>query len=346
MKKQRAICAVLALLLLAGCQAKPVETPSASVDTAPSSASSAPAPDAALSAEPDDSAAPQADTLTFTDDLGREVTTPMHPQRVAALLGSFADIWLLAGGEVCATADDAWEDLQLDLPESAVNIGNLQGRSLEKLLSAQPDFILASANTRQDLEWQDTLEKAGIPTAYFDVPDFSSYLRLLELCTQLTGQPERYEEYGTKVAEQLETIRAEGKKKAEENGAPRVLVLRASPSIIQAKNSTGNVLGELLADLGCENIADADGTLLETLSLEHILQADPEYIFVVQRGSDVEGTRAAVDAMLADQPAWKEITAVQNGHVFYMDKTLFSLKPNARWAEAYKVAEGLLWDET
>ena len=43
---------------------------------------------------------------TFTDDLGREVTID-KPQRAAALLGSFADIWYLAGGEVIASADDA-----------------------------------------------------------------------------------------------------------------------------------------------------------------------------------------------------------------------------------------------
>ena len=35
--------------------------------------------------------------VTFTDGLGREVTVD-RPQRVACLIGSFADIWYLAGG--------------------------------------------------------------------------------------------------------------------------------------------------------------------------------------------------------------------------------------------------------
>ena len=50
--------------------------------------------------------------VTFTDDLGRGVTVD-RPQRVAALLGSYAQIWMLSGGTVCATADDAWEDLDM-----------------------------------------------------------------------------------------------------------------------------------------------------------------------------------------------------------------------------------------
>ena len=94
---------------------------------------------------------------TFTDDLGRSVTV-QEPQRVAALLGSFAQIWMLAGGQVCATADDAWDDLGLELAEDTVNLGNTKSLSLELLLAAQPDFIIASTNTRQNMEWQQTLD--------------------------------------------------------------------------------------------------------------------------------------------------------------------------------------------
>ena len=35
--------------------------------------------------------------VTFTDDLGRQVTAD-RPERVVCLIGSFADIWYLAGG--------------------------------------------------------------------------------------------------------------------------------------------------------------------------------------------------------------------------------------------------------
>ena len=83
--------------------------------------------------------------VEFTDDLGRTVTVE-NPQRVAVLLGSFAQVWTLAGGTVQASADDAWTDFQLDLPEDAVNLGGTKQLSLEKLLAVQPDFIIASTN--------------------------------------------------------------------------------------------------------------------------------------------------------------------------------------------------------
>ena len=40
--------------------------------------------------------------VIFTDALGREITLDTCPERTAALIGSFADVWILAGGTVCA----------------------------------------------------------------------------------------------------------------------------------------------------------------------------------------------------------------------------------------------------
>ena len=274
----------------------------------------------------------------FVDDLGRTVTVS-SPQRVACLLGSFAQVWQLAGGEVIATADDAWDDLDLELPEDCVNLGNTKELSLELLLSAEPDFILASANTRQNLEWKETLEAAGIPTAYFDVSDFEDYLRLLELCTSITGRKDLYEKHGTAVQQQISAVLEQ----AENRGtAPTVLVMRASASMVTVKNSEDNVLGEMLKSLGCVNIADSDASLLENLSLEKILEEDPDFIFFVQRGDDAAGMKAYVETMMQENPAWQELTAVKNGRMYFMDKNLYNLKPNHRWGEAYELLEEIL----
>ena len=107
----------------------------------------------------------------FTDDLGREVAVDSIG-RVAALLGSYADMWVLAGGQVCAAPIDAFEDFDLPLSEDTVNLGETKRLSLEQLLASNPDFVLASTNTPQHLEWQQALEGAGITVAYFDVACF------------------------------------------------------------------------------------------------------------------------------------------------------------------------------
>lgn len=277
----------------------------------------------------------------FTDDLGREVSVE-KTERVAALLGSYADLWLLAGGEICAAPEDAFEDFDLPLTEDTVNLGATKRMSLESLLAAEPDFVLASTNTAQHLEWQSALEAAGIDVAYFDVSGFEDYLRVLEICTTITGESERYEQYGSAIEQEISTILERNCEKE----APSVLVLRASASSIRAKNSSVAVLGEMLNSFGCVNIADSDDSLLENLSMESILLADPEHIFIVQSGDDTEGTEKNLENLFKENPLWYELSAVKNGNVHRMDKRMFNLKPNARWAEAYEILEGILYGET
>lgn len=288
--------------------------------------------------EQNDSQAGQASVYTFTDDLGREVTVESY-ERVAVLLGSYADVWVLAGGEVCAAPDDAFEDFDLNLPEETVNLGAIRKLSLELLLASRPDFVLASSNTPQNVEWQEPLEGAGIPVAYFDVADFEDYLRMLKICTEITGQPERYETYGTKLQERIDQV-LERHAGAEPKSA---LVMRASAASIRAKGSDGNVLGEMLAAFGCTNIADTDESLLENLSIESIVLQNPDYVFLVQTGDDEEGIQENIEAMFRENPLWNELDAVKNGQVHIMDKHLYNLKPNARWAEAYEELERLLY---
>lgn len=280
---------------------------------------------------------------TFTDDLGRTVTVT-STDRVAALLGSYADIWLLSGGTVCAAADDAWDDFDLPLSEDTVNLGATKKLSLESLLAAQPDFVLASTNTPQHLEWESAMTGAGITVAYFNVSCFDDYLRMLKVCTDLTGQAQRYEEYGVAVAAVAEEICTASRAAMEEDPAT-VLVLRASASSIRAKNSRDNVLGELLLDMGCRNIADSDETLLETLSVESIYLQDPDHIFIVQVGDDKAGMEENLAQFFAENPLWLELEAVQQGRVHYMDKRLFNLKPNARWGESYQQLEEILFEQ-
>ena len=281
------------------------------------------------------------ETITFTDDLDREVTVA-RPQRVAALIGSFADVWCLAGGQdtLVAAANDSWTQFGLDLPETVENLGTTTEPNVELLLAAEPDFVIGSTKTEADLELLDLLEQSGIPVAYFNVSSFEDYLRMLEICTQLTGCPELYTQYGSDVQVQVDEALAR-----QDGSAPQVLYVRATGSSCKVKNSQDTVLGEMLAAMGCVNIADSETSLLETLSMETILTADPEYIFVVLQGTDTAKAEQTLETALLSNPAWNELTAVQEGRYYTMDQRLYNVKPNARWGEAYEKLADILYPE-
>ena len=280
-----------------------------------------------------------ADAVTFTDDLGREVTVS-HPQRVACLIGSFADIWHLAGGteQIVATAADTWVYFDLPLREDVVNLGATKELDLEQLIACEPDLVLASCNTARNVELEPAFKEMGLNTAYFSVSTFEDYLRMLKICTQITGCTKNYEAYGTAVQAQVDAAvaRADGSR-------PSVLYIRVTGSGCKVKNSEGSVLGEMLAQLDCENIADSEESLLEQLSMEAILQADPDYVFVVLQSADPDAAQAVLESTLLSNPAWATLTTVKEGRYYVMDPTLYNLKPNERWGDAYEKLADILY---
>jgi len=279
--------------------------------------------------------------VRVTDALGREVFVPRTPRRVAALIGSFADVWMLAGGELCAAADDAWEDFGLPL-DGAVNIGGAHSPSLELLISADPELVIASASTASNVEMRESLEAMGIAVVYFDVDCFEEYLSMLDICTDITGRKDLYDQNGLRLKVQIDGIKERYQSADIPESERKILLLRAASTFVKAKGSRGTVLGEMLSDMGCINIADSDTSLLENLSVEAVMREEPYHIFAVIMGGDEEKAKKTLYSMIRENPAWSSLEAIRSGRLHVMDKKLFNLKPNAHFAEAYEILADIL----
>ena len=290
------------------------------------------------------SCAPEAssfeDAYTVEDALGRRVPVPRENLRVAALLGSFADVFALAGGSVVAAPRDAWEDFSLPL-DGAVDLGGAHSPNTEALFSASPTLVLASASTASHIAMEETLTAVGISVLYFDVDSFDDYLFMLRACTKITGRADLYEENGLVLKAQIDALRDASKESLPESER-KVLLLRAASGFVKAKGSEGTVLGEMLHDLGFINIADSNEGLLEDLNVEQVIREEPYHIFVVTMGEDEEKALLSLTRMMEENPAWGTLSAVKEGRLHVMDKALFHLKPNARFGEAYETLFDIL----
>ncbi len=279
--------------------------------------------------------------ITFTDDMGVELSIA-PPERVACLSAGLADVWTAAGGagQIVATTNATWTYYDLPLAEDTVNLGVAGSLDLEALIASQPDLILASGGADHNQDTNETLREAGLTVATFTINDLSDYLRMLEIAAELTGCPENYDLYGEQVRQ-----RADGAIARADGSRPTVLYIRATGSSCKVKNSEDSVLGRMLAELDCVNIADGDQTLLEELSMEAILQADPDYIFAVcHSSSDPAKAQKVLDETLFQNPAWNSLTAVEEGRFHLLtDPMFFNLKPNAQWGEAYEMLADILY---
>ena len=284
----------------------------------------------------------QTGDYTFNDSTGCEVTVKQNPKTVAVLLSSLADVWVTAGGEVDITVGETVERGFAEKTAVLVDDGAGKTVNLELLVASKPDLVLYSPDIAGQAECADALRELGIPAAGFRVDTFAEYLKLLKICTDLTGKPERYDEYGLSIVERINDSLMSAQDRPE---PPRILFVRAGSSAkyTKAKTAENNFVCVMLNELGAHNIAEDAPILLDGLSMEAILLADPDLIFYTTMGSE-DSAVSYMESLLVD-PVWSSLKAVQSGKVHHLPKDLFQYKPNARWGEAYEYLFDLLYGD-
>ena len=276
----------------------------------------------------------------LTDSLGNKAVLPESP-RVAALYGSFAQCWLLSGGELVGVTQDAVEEHGIETGDNITLVGTVKEPNTELIAALAPDYVLLSADLTQHLELDAILTDMGIAHGYFRMDTFADYDRIMgDFCAVNDSSGTRYAEYVTDVKISIEKIQTETAA-ALQSKPPRVLLLRAYSTGVKAKTDD-NLAGVILKELGAHNIAEDFPSLLEELSAEAIIAEDPDFIFISTMGS-ADAAKEYMRTSMESNPAWAEMTAVKNGRCIYLPKDLFHYKPLNRWDESYAyLAEKLL----
>lgn len=322
--RETILCTVLAALLLTACGG-----------TAPVEAASASAPESTAST----SATPTSqDGVTFTDALGYD-TTITSWNRVISLYGSFAETWKLAGGTLVGSTSDAVEERQLNLDGAAV-VGTVKEPNLEEIIAAEPDFVILAADIAPQADLHDALTQAGIPHAYYRTDTFEEYLSMLNQFCSMTGRQDLYEKNGLAVQEQINKVL----KAVKGQPTSTALLIRAYSTGAKAKGED-NLAGIILRDLGADNLVSRHESLLEDLSMEEIIAADPDFIFVTTMGSSDDAAMNYMASTFESDPAWAGLSAVKNNRYVLLPRDLFHYKPNARWGESYTYLAKILYPD-
>ena len=295
-----------------------------------------------LSSLPDTSLEEKEPYYSFTDDLGNEIVLWEKPQKIAVLFSSFAEVWQLSGGETAITVGESVERGFAGADVLLVDSGAGKTIDNETLIDAELDFVICSSDLDAQTETAGLLNSAGIPAACFHVEDFADYLRMLKICTDITKNSEAYDQYGLQVQQEIQTLLASLSLPEE---PIKVLFIRSgsSSSSAKAKTAKDNFVCRMLEEIGLDNIADNAPVLLDGLSIEEVLEQDPDYLFISTMGNE-EAAKAYMDSVLAE-PAWQGLSAVAEGRYSYLPKDLFQYKPNARWAEAYRYLAELVYGQ-
>ncbi|SFJ41994.1 iron complex transport system substrate-binding protein [Phyllobacterium sp. CL33Tsu] len=244
--------------------------------------------------------------VSIVDDRGVTVEVPAQPKRIASI-SYFADDIALALGvkPVASTYMTAGRepDFLLGLTSRMKRIGQRAKPNLELLSEAKPDLIIAIR--RYTVGNAAQLQGIAPYVAYnMELLD-ESYKEVAEI-SKLLGQPERGEQLNADFRKNLADFAA----KAPKDVHPRFMIMwgGATPFAFHTENTSASIV----AAIGGDNIAgpkSPGGEFGIDLSLETMLEKDPEVIFVYDSGPDRPHE---------SNPIWSQLSAVKNNRVFYV----------------------------
>lgn len=191
------------------------------------------------------------------------------------------------------------------------NLGDLKEPDFEAVNELNPDLIIISG--RQEDLYDKFAEIA--PTIYLGV-DGDEYIEDFSRNVETLGQIFDKEDIAKESLESLKSQMDEVKKVVEENKANAITVMvnEGSLSAFSDKSRFGMIYNQL----GFEN---KDATIEDSkhgqqVTFEYLVEQNPEYIFVVDRGDATGGEGTAKS--LFDNDLVKSTDAYKNGKIVYL----------------------------
>ena len=275
------------------------------------------------------------ETVTFTDDLHREVTVPMPLTSVVTLAPSLTETLAYLGAEDLITA----VDINSDFPESLSELPRITGWDMsinyEELVALGPDLILASEMT--SLEAISSMEDLGLNVFCIKNPaDFPELFESILMIGELIGKTPEAEELTAALSDRAAEIEAAA---AEAEDKP--LVFYEIDATDPAKPWTageGTFISKLIQMAGGVNLGDElDGEWIQ-ISLEALLKADPQIILL---GDSMYGSTAEA---ASQRTGWCEISAVKSGKLYEFDDNLVT-RPGPRLVEGFELIAQMIHPE-
>ncbi|MEV0592850.1 ABC transporter substrate-binding protein [Nonomuraea cavernae] len=273
------------------------------------------------------SATAQQSAWTWTDDRGKNVSTPQRPQRVVAQSGAAAALWDFGVRPVAVFGPHKLKDGGRD-PEvgevdiaTVESIGNVWGEfNVEKYASLQPDLLVAGMYQRDTLWYVPEESAAAIDQIAPSVG------------VQLSGKPlvqiiERYGELAAALgADPRAAPVTEAKARFEAAGAAlrtlgaakpdlKIMVVTGTPESLYVAYLPDHPDLSYFGELGLNMVSPAkptesEGGFWEVLSWENADKYAADVILVDARAQSMK------PAEMAAKPTWAKLPAVKAGQVY------------------------------
>ena len=272
--------------------------------------------------------------LTVVDTIGRDILIKEKPNQIISLAPSLTQTVFAIGVEnrlVGRTRFCLW-------PPEAVAIKSIGGPAvpeIESMMALKPDLILATTLTPIEVVRQ--IEALDVPIAIFKQEGVEGTFSDMQVIGRLTGTAvqadtaiQKLEKRRRDLAEKVDAI----------SMRPRTLLLYGIDGLYSAK--VGTFPSDMIELAGGDNVVKTTASDWPRLSMENIIEWNPEVILVTLRISGEENK--LVDKVIAgwkEDTRWMTVSAVMNHRIYFLDDTLMSVPGPLMIKTSEKIAKAL-----
>ena len=249
------------------------------------------------------SAAQAGNGRMVTDEVGRTVKIPTTVTRIVTLAPNLTETIYALGLEDHLAGDTDY----CDTPPAAKakpHVGNPQNPSLEAIVALHPDLVLATTSINR-VATADALKRLGIAVYTSDPHTVRGMLDSIARMAALMGAAKQGEEFVARLRQRLDALHL----RLQDRPPVHVLFVVWPEPLISIGQNT--FIADALRWAGAESVVLSRQNWPQ-LSVEEVVRLQPDYIVFT---NDHGGGAAAELADLRARPAWRDLDAVERGHV-------------------------------
>ncbi|MFD1040280.1 Fe(3+) dicitrate ABC transporter substrate-binding protein [Virgibacillus byunsanensis] len=255
------------------------------------------------------------DEVVITHEMG-ETTIPANPENIVALEFSYVDALAAIGISPIGIADDDDESRIIapikDKIDEYTSVGTRKQPSMEIISSLQPDLIIADLQRHKDV-YEELSQIAPTIVLSSLAADYDEILEGFETISVAVGE----EEKGQEVLEAHKKRMEEIKEQVPEDEDRVVLPAVVTADAFHAHNMD-SYTGSLLESIGLNNAIQDGSDRYNKINLEQVVEFNPDVLFLMEAGEET------IINEWESNPLWQNVSAVENGNVFSVDRNTWS----------------------
>lgn len=276
-----------------------------------------------------------ADTVTLTDDMGREVTLPARVERIVSLAPSVTEsLYAIGAGDLVVgrTSYDNYPPEVLNVPEVGGFV--VEEVNVETIVSLEPDVVMGSSSFQEPLS--EALEAVGLPFYIFNPESLEEVYQTLSTMGQMTGHEEGAQAVIDDMQARIGAVQ-EAIADVPDDERPTVFYEVWDEPLRTA--GPGTYIGEMIVLAGGVDIFAEVSEPYAQVSAETVIERQPDVILGPVTHSD-----ALSPERIEARPGWDTIPAVQNGAVYLLDDDIVS-RAGPRMADAVELIAASLYPD-